>query len=235
VWCWGDNNAGQLGDGTTRGANAPRRVRGDTKFKALAAGSDHTCGLSQTGQAFCWGDGFSGQIGRGARESQTEPVPAETDVRFTALAAGGAHTCALTQNGKAYCWGANVAGEIGDGTKSERSRPVAVSGTRAFTAIAAGNEHTCALTQGGDAYCWGRNRDGQLGDGGARSDRPAPVKVAFDGALRGISAGATHTCGVTRDQEVVCWGSNGRGQLGDGTVAGRPTPAAVKAGADRRP
>ena len=235
VWCWGDNGVGQLGDGTTRGANAPRRVSGDTKFKALAAGSDHTCGLSQAGQAFCWGDGFSGQIGRGARESQPEPVPAETDVRFTALAAGGKHTCALTQAGKAYCWGANVAGEIGDGTKSERSRPVAVSGTRAFTAIAAGNEHTCALTQSGDAYCWGRNRDGQLGDGGARTDRPAPVKVALDGAVRDIGAGATHTCGVTRDQEVVCWGSNGRGQLGDGTVTGRPTPVAVKAGADRRP
>jgi alpha-tubulin suppressor-like RCC1 family protein len=61
------------------------------------------------------------------------------------------------------------------------------------------------------------------------------VKVAFDGALRDIGAGATHTCGVTRGQEVVCWGSNGRGQLGDGTVTGRPTPAAVKAGADRRP
>ncbi len=235
VLCWGDNNAGQLGDGTTRGANAPRRVRGDTKFKALAAGSDHTCGLNLAGQAFCWGDGFSGQIGRGARESQTEPVPAETDARFTALAAGGKHTCAVTQNGKAYCWGANVAGEIGDGSKSERSRPVAVTGTRTFTAIAAGNEHTCALTQNGDAYCWGRNRDGQLGDGGARTDRPAPVKVAFAGALRDIGAGATHSCGVTRDQEVVCWGSNGRGQLGDGTVTGRPTPAAVKAGADRRP
>jgi alpha-tubulin suppressor-like RCC1 family protein len=210
-------------------------VRGDVRFKAVAAGSDHTCGLSQAGQAFCWGDGFSGQIGRGARESQTEPVPTETDARFTKLAAGGNHTCALTLTGKAYCWGANVAGEIGDGSKSERSRPVAVSGTRAYTAIAAGNEHTCALTGGGDAYCWGRNRDGQLGDGGARSDRPAPVKVAFDGALRDIGAGATHTCGVTRGQEVVCWGSNGRGQLGDGTVTGRPTPAAVKAGADRRP
>jgi serine/threonine protein kinase/alpha-tubulin suppressor-like RCC1 family protein/uncharacterized protein YjdB len=235
VWCWGDNNAGQLGDGTTRGANAPRRVRGDTKFKAIAAGSDHTCALSQTGQAFCWGDGFSGQIGRGARESQTEPVSVESDVRFTKLAAGGSHTCALTQAGKAYCWGANVAGEIGDGSKNERSRPVAVSGTRAFTAIAAGNDHTCALTQSGDAYCWGRNRDGQLGDGGARTDRPLPVKVAFAGALRDIGAGATHTCGVTRDQEVVCWGSNGRGQLGDGTVTGRPTPAAVKASADQRP
>ncbi|MGH7613635.1 MAG: protein kinase domain-containing protein [Gemmatimonadales bacterium] len=235
VWCWGDNGAGQLGDGTTRGANAPRRVRGDTKFKAVAAGSDHTCALSQNGQAFCWGDGFSGQIGRGARESQPEPVPAETDLRFTTLAAGGTHTCTLMQSGKAYCWGSNVAGEIGDGSKDERLRPVAVSGTRVFTAIAAGNEHTCALTQGGDAYCWGRNRDGQLGDGGARSDRPAPVKVAFSEALRDIGAGATHSCGVTRGQEVVCWGSNGRGQLGDGTVTGRPTPAAVRAGADRRP
>ncbi len=235
LWCWGDNNAGQLGDGSTRGANAPRRVRGDVRFKAVAVGTDHTCGLSQAGQAFCWGDGFSGQIGRGARESQTEPVPTETDARFTTLAAGGNHTCALTLTGKAYCWGANVAGEIGDGSKSERSSPVAVSGARAYTRIAAGNEHTCAVTGGGDAYCWGRNRDGQLGDGGARADRPAPVKVAFDGALRDIGAGATHTCGVTRGQEVVCWGSNGRGQLGDGTVTGRPTPAAVKAGADRRP
>ncbi len=233
VWCWGDNNAGQLGDGSTRGANAPRRVRGDVRFKTVAAGSDHTCGLSQAGQAFCWGDGFSGQIGRGARESQPEPVPTETEARFTTLAAGGSHSCALTLTGRAYCWGANVAGEIGDGSKSERSRPVAVSGARAYTRIAAGNEHTCAVTGGGDAYCWGRNRDGQLGDGGARVDRPAPVKVAFDGALRDIGAGATHTCGVTRGQEVVCWGSNGRGQLGDGTVTGRPTPAAVKAEAGR--
>jgi alpha-tubulin suppressor-like RCC1 family protein len=228
AWCWGDNDLGQLGDGSTRGANAPRRVAGSTRYKALAAGSEHTCGLATDGRVFCWGDGFSGQLGRGARESQSEPVAVEATVRFTALAAGGKHTCALAQNGKVYCWGANVAGEVGDGSKAERSMPVAVSGTRTYVALTAGPEHTCALADGGTAFCWGRNRDGQLGDG-SRIDRPVPVRVAADDAFTAISAGATHSCAVTRQSAVVCWGANAKGQLGDGTATSRATPAAVEA------
>ncbi len=231
AWCWGDNNSGQLGDGSTRGGATPRRVTGGLKFTALAAGDDHTCGITGAGKIHCWGDGFSGQLGRGVRESALEPAGVDAPGKFTAIAAGARHACALEQGGKVLCWGTNDMGQLGDGSKSERPSPVAVGTRVPFAALTAGLAHTCALAPTGEAYCWGRNRDGQLGDG-SRVDRPSPVRVGTEAPLQAVSAGSRHTCALTRADQAICWGQNLKGQLGDGTVETRATPAPVRAEAE---
>jgi len=228
AWCWGDNNSGQLGDGSTRGGVTPRRVGGGLKFTALAAGDEHTCGIAAAGKLYCWGDGFSAQLGRGVRESQREPVEVDVPGKFTAVAAGARHGCGLEQGGKVFCWGTNDMGQLGDGSKTERLSPVAVASRTSFTALTAGSAHTCALTAAGEAYCWGRNREGELGDG-SRVDRPSPVRVGIEAPLRAVSAGSRHTCALTRAEAALCWGQNLKGQLGDGTTETRTTPAPVKA------
>src|SRR5436309_2831529 len=151
---------------------------------------------------------------------------------ITALSAGD-HTCAVTTVGASYCWGFNSAGQLGDGTTDRKSRPVLVivpAGVR-FAAVSAGGDHTCGVTAGGTAYCWGCNNDGQLGDGTTASSATpvlvaAPVGVTF----AQLSAGGEHTCGRTDAGAVYCWGQNGSGQLGDGTIPfNRTTPTAVAA------
>ncbi len=232
VLCWGANNFGQLGDGTTTGRTTPVAVRGlPGNVKAIAAGSNYTCALTGTGGVACWGANFFGQLGNGTTTNSVTPVAVRglfptSDV--AAITAGQEQTCALTSAGAVWCWGWNSYGQLGDGTMTDRATPVAVGGLPSpVTAIAAGYEHTCALTRAGAVWCWGFDRAGQLGNG-TRTDSSVPVAVG--GLLSGVKAIATgdHSCALTNTGAVWCWGANGSGELGNGTTTSSPLPEAVR-------
>jgi alpha-tubulin suppressor-like RCC1 family protein len=229
TYCWGDNEFGQLGDGSTITSATPVAVSGDHSFTALAAGGSHTCGLTSTGAAYCWGDNGSGQLGKSSDQPSATPVPVTGGLTFTAIAAGRNHTCALTAAGTAYCWGSNYQGQLGDGSATNASTPVAVTGGLSFGVLAAGGSHTCGLTATGAAHCWGDNSDGELGDGSA-TDASEPVAVTGGLSFSILAAGGSHTCGLTATGVAYCWGRNGDGELGDGSSTDAATPVVVSGG-----
>ena len=231
VKCWGLNDFGGLGDGTTMDRLTPVFVKGlESGVVALAAGDYHTCALTAVGGVKCWGYNGVGGLGDGTTTDRLTPVFVNgLRSGVVAIAAGNHHTCALTKVGGAKCWGANAGGQLGDGTTTDRLTPVFVNGLNSgVAAITTGKTyHTCALTKAGGAKCWGANDDGQLGDG-TTTQRLTPVFVnGLNSGVAAIAVGGHHTCALIAGG-AKCWGRNWKGQLGDGTTTDRLTPVNVK-------
>ncbi|MEZ4639494.1 MAG: hypothetical protein R2873_21940 [Caldilineaceae bacterium] len=228
--CWGENNFGQLGDGTTIDRFSPAFVSGlESGVIAVEAGSVHSCALTTNGGVKCWGLNTSGALGDGTTNNRLTPVDViGLEHSVAAIATGTAHTCALTNNGGVKCWGDNAAGQLGDGTTTAREIPVDVSGLdQGVVAIASGSFHTCALTASGGVKCWGTNFFGNLGDG-TQIDRHTPVDVqGLDSVVTALTASYGLTCALTHNGGVKCWGKNTYGQLGDGTQIDRSLPVDV--------
>lgn len=177
AYCWGDNRYGQLGDGTirTRRKN-PTRVATSLQFASLAVGRRHTCGLTETGEAYCWGRNHAWQLGDGTTTHRQTPTKVASSLRFATLYGGSAHSCGRTGEGEVYCWGANGRGQLGDGTTTFRQSPTPVATSFQFASVTAGWLYNCGLSGVGEAFCWGWNKYGQLGDG-TSTNRLTPVPV----------------------------------------------------------
>ncbi len=174
VKCLGDNQFGELGDGTTTQRIGAADVVGlASGVVAIGAGFDYTCALTTSGAVMCWGSGY---------QARPASVPGLSGI--TAIAVGALHTCALTGAGAIRCWGSNTSGQLGDGQQCgpHCATPVDVQGLpNNVASIAAGFLDSCAVTTTGAAFCWGENGSGQLGDG-TSINRASPVAVVQSAA-----------------------------------------------------
>lgn len=234
AYCWGANESGQLGDGTTTNRATPTAISGARQFRQVEAGSRHTCGVTTDNLAFCWGDNEYGQLGDGTTTSRLVPRAVAGARRFRQVVAGAhfwSHTCGVTTEDRAFCWGSNNYGQLGDSTEvASRLKPTRVAGGLRVRQIDAGGLHTCAVTTSYRAFCWGNGGAGAIGNG-KRYLSFWPRAVAGGLYFNRVSLGETHSCGVTTSNRAYCWGVNAYGQLGDGTAPySKPRPVAVAGG-----
>jgi len=231
VLCWGDNEFGQIGDGTNTDRHRPTPVAGlEAGVRAISANHFHSCAVTGSGSARCWGRGEHAQLGDGWRSHRNRPVmPLGLRRGIVDIAAGGRHSCALTDTGRVMCWGWNEHGQVGDGTIVDWMQPTRVRRLGQATAITAGWAHNCAiLAANGGLRCWGRNAAGGLGDGSI-ADRRLPVRVLRLGSgVAAVSAGGSHSCAVTAAGAAYCWGWGGHGNLGNGGWSSSPTRVPVR-------
>jgi alpha-tubulin suppressor-like RCC1 family protein len=170
LWCWGDNDDGQLGIGATSSQDLPRQVTTPAAagWAMVAGGGGHTCAVRTDGTLWCWGFNSAGELGTGNTTNQDLPqqvtIPAATG--WTSVAAGGGATCALRTHAL-RCWGFNAEGQLGIGstTSQDLPRQVTVPATTGWSRLALGISHTCATHTGHTLWCWGDNQDGDLGIG----------------------------------------------------------------------
>jgi alpha-tubulin suppressor-like RCC1 family protein len=229
--CWGSNEQGQLGDGTSVNRATPSAVVGLTDATMISAGSTHSCAIRGSGQVVCWGANSLGELGDGTSTARTTPTPAAGLIDAVYVSAGAGRTCAIRAGGQAYCWGANENGGVGDGTFERRLIPTPVSGLSDAVTISAGGTRTCAVRVGGQAVCWGHDTSSSIS-----SSTPEPVSGLSDAVDIQVDGGSSHNCAIRAIGQAVCWGINGAGQVGNGTqnsFGSVPTPVNVLADTTR--
>ncbi|MEP9391563.1 hypothetical protein ABLE94_04770 [Gordonia sp. VNK1] len=223
LFCWGDNEYGSVGDGTTTDRSVPTPVHGlgDVSSVSVAYGQARACAVSD-GDVYCWGQNASGGD---IKPTRVDGISGASEVT------AGVTTCAVRQS-QAYCWGSNVDGGTGTGsTIGFIPEPTRVIGLEDVASIATGVGTTCAITHAADLYCWGRNTTGQVGDG-TTQNRLTPVRIAGLRSVTSVTLGADATCAVA-DGTVYCWGSGPVGRPENGRVGHlSPTPVGVSGARD---
>ncbi|MCG8423004.1 MAG: hypothetical protein MJE77_34295, partial [Proteobacteria bacterium] len=243
VWCWGQNDNGELGvDSTESRVVGPEKLTaiGDN-VTALSVGNT-TCAVTTDGSLMCWGANQHGQLGIGhPSPHQLEPASIN-DLSNVIKVQSGKTTCALTENGQLWCWGHGLA--TGDGLRHDIYRPKLVEALQRTVEdpdptvkdpkrdheqvvdFCVANRHACAVRADGTVWCWGHGAHGELGNGehgeNRRSLVPVRVELLSSEPARPVtlSCGNHHTCVALDDGTAQCWGSNVHGQLGIGAQSG---------------
>lgn len=207
AWCWGANDAGELGAHTPVVFLEAQDVCGLDPATQVVTGSAHTCALLRSGAVSCFGAAYHGQLGADEGVSNAVPVSVAGVHDAIALAAGDNHTCALARDGTVMCWGGNEVGEsTGTGVSSRPVAPTPVALPAHAVELVASDRFTCARLVDGRVACWGAIRitAGQIGDS-------LVVVPGIDDAQAIARSnesygGVPGTCALRPNGRVTCWG-----------------------------
>lgn len=234
VACWGTNDRGQLGDGTTVSRTEPAPVVGLSDVIAMDAGWNHTCAVLRSGTVKCWGWNAHFNLGLGGDWTGPNPVPQTAGTvgspleNAVQLSAGLQSSCVIRTDQTVSCWGYNDNNRQWLGGPMIAGKPIVdVPGVSGATSVTAGHAFQCAASRDGTARCWGLNQLGQLGRGDTVSDG-TPARVSGLTGVTVIAGGLQHACARTAS-DIYCWGENYAGELGDGTMTRSSTPVKVAA------
>lgn len=230
VYCFGNNSARQLGDGSVVSTRTPVVALGVgglpmTGAVDVAAGRSHSCAAFDSGAVLCWGYNALGETGAATVGGSTDAnaVPIGDAV---AVAAGDAYSCAVKASGQVACWGRSDIAQFGlAGTALNPSPSPTVSPTlSSVVSVAAGWNLPCVRDRDGRVRCWGT---GMFGNGQVNETRLTPTLVSALTGVGSVAAGGFHHCVLRANATLACWGSNTNGQLATGDTIPRTTPTEV--------
>ncbi|MCL2601547.1 MAG: InlB B-repeat-containing protein, partial [Treponema sp.] len=231
LWLWGQNDQGQLGDESTTDRSRPLQVSGGGSWRSVSAGGSHTAAIKSDGTLWLWGLNNLGQLGDGTTTKSSVPIQLAGDgTTWASVSAGSLHTAAIKSDGTLWSWGGNVFGQLGNGLTTDSKVPVQVSGGGTWSSVSAGMYYTAGIKIDGTLWLWGWNNKGQLGDN-STTNRSRPVQVSGGGTTWiSVYAGKSqHTTAMQSGGQLMVWGDNQYGQLGDNATVDRKIPARVGA------
>jgi len=149
LWAWGDNQIGQLGDGTRERRLYPVRIGGDSTWSMIALESDHTLGIQTDGSLWAWGYNWNGRLGDGTMTSRLSPVRIGTYYYWASVAAGGGYSVAVREDGSLWVWGARTPLFFGGLATRDRTVPTQIYPDEHWVSVTAGNLRAFAITKDG--------------------------------------------------------------------------------------
>lgn len=247
IYCWGYGSTGLIGNGSNASSFIPTAVQKPSEvsyWQQVSSSDTNVCAIADTNQTYCWGAGLEGQLGYGGYTNQNIPTQVFNPTNVTSwkqISAGHQFTCGISNDDQIYCWGYNQYGGLGTGDLIHHATPVQIVNPMNVTkwkyvSTSHSGKHSCGISNNDQIYCWGNNQFGQLGRGssnGPQNPTPGfylakqvinPMNVL---SWQQVSAGGSNnTCALGSDDQIYCWGSQGRGHLGNGTNqhSNVPTP-----------
>jgi alpha-tubulin suppressor-like RCC1 family protein len=216
IKCWGVNNFGQLGNNSRNDSWIPVEVVGLTGAKQVEAADGMACAITATDGVKCWGSNSSGRLGNNSLTDSPVPVDVVGLTGIKEIALGGYYSCAITAQDTVKCWGYPFSGP------PAALVPVEIPGLNGIKHIAMSTTNACVITNVGSVKCWGYNTVGQLGNNSMVNSLATPVDVLGLSGVTQIAIeyniGQGHSCALSNDGTVKCWGSNNSGQLGNNTM-----------------
>ena len=156
AYCMGENNLGQVGDGTTTNRTSMVPVAGGLRFTQIVGGADTFCGITMAQDAYCWGDGYDGHLGSApALLFSTMPVLVPGGRKYLKLAVGNGNACGIVVGGTIYCWGSRRESALGDGERDDRLSPFPMAGSPRFLLYEPGTASLMAVRE--SVKLWARS------------------------------------------------------------------------------
>lgn len=211
VLCWGFNENGALGDGTTDWRTQPTLPSPPAVFSSVGAGDFHSCGVRSDGTLWCWGF-FTSTAPDGGPADSTTPLQVGVDTDWRQVAGTNRSSCGVKTDGRVFCWGGNFSGETGVTGGGYRPTPTQLTALTNIERISAGVFHQCGLTTSGSLFCWGDNFYSQRGNGAVISGTTIARAGAVDEWAH-VGVGGYASCGIKKTGELWCWGQNSLGQI----------------------
>ncbi|MEY3407725.1 MAG: hypothetical protein RL038_786 [Actinomycetota bacterium] len=226
LFCWGSNSDGFLGGGSQNSEepNPTEVVLQGVAWKSVSIGYDHACALSTYGDAYCWGsNSYYGQAGIGSNTTPLTPTAVDTSGSLAGktikqISSSGYNSCALATDNSVHCWGQGLYGGVGNNNTTTQFSPVDITNSgflngNTVQKLIPGGYHTCALTTDGEIACWGGNDYNEVGINSAGNNALVPTQIDMSGPTAGktfkqVIAGGYHTCAVSTDDKIFCWGYN---------------------------
>jgi alpha-tubulin suppressor-like RCC1 family protein len=232
LWTWGYNTSGQLGNGTIVSAISPvTTIAGGTNWKQVACCQAHTAAIKTDGTLWSWGLNNWGQLGTDTYTNTSSPVMTiigGTD--WKQVACGDAHTIAIKTDGSLWGTGAGISGQLGFPTYGYKRMALPTNLPGPWKQITASGSISAGIKTDGTLWTWGYNNFGQLGDN-TTANKNSPVTTAGGGTnWKQVSASPFSISAIKTDGSLWTWGSNGNGQLGDGTIVNKSSPVTTVAG-----
>jgi len=239
AYCWGINDYRQLGVVDPSPQPQPVAVVTEQRFASIRVSARTSCGLTSDGESYCWGVYQHTDL-TASYAAPPRRIPA--DGRFSSVVPGYDHACGIGIDGSTVCWNKNTMGQLGTGTKIDAVVPAAIIGGVRMRALALmrGSSNivhfTCGIATDDSPYCWGASNYGQIGSTDATEQctsqgggltlpcTTTPKRVTGSLAASAIVAGDWHSCVITQNRKIYCWGRNMDGQLGDGSTTASSAP-----------